>query len=177
MVASNKELQEGLKAIAEDFHLPGGGRMKLSKLIARHMAWFEVAERRGMGWRDIARALSGSGITSETGQPLSIGTLSSTVWRHRAAEIASINGRNEVGQQPAAKLAVVHAKRPKSTMPTKARIKPRKNRAELRSGNGQNDGQPKAATKSKRSKSEPAGESENVMAFMARAREVRRRSE
>lgn len=175
-MASSKELQAGLKAMAEDFHLPGGGRMKLSKLIARHLAWFDVAERRGMGWRDVSRALAGSGITSETGQPLSIGTLSSTVWRQRAAETEHIDGRHQVRQQPATKPAVVHAKLSKSTTPPKARKKPRKNHAELRSGNGQDDGQPKAATNSKRSTSEPAGKSENILAFMARAHAVRRRS-
>lgn len=176
-MASNKELQVGLKAMAEDFHLPGGGRMKLSKLIARHMAWFDAAERRGMGWRDVARALAATGIASETGQPLSIGTLSSTVWRQRAEETKYPDGKNQVGQQPATEPAVVHAKRSKSMTPPKARIKPRENKAKLRSGNGQNDGHPKAATNSKGSASEPAGKSENILAFMARAHAVRRRSE
>lgn len=33
-MANNKELEAGLKAMAEDFHLPGGGRKKLSLLVA-----------------------------------------------------------------------------------------------------------------------------------------------
>ena len=31
--------------MAEDFHLPAGGRMKLSQLVAGHLHWFEAAER------------------------------------------------------------------------------------------------------------------------------------
>jgi hypothetical protein len=45
-MARNKELEDGLKMMAEDFRLPGGGRMKLSRLVAKHLGWFEAAQRR-----------------------------------------------------------------------------------------------------------------------------------
>ena len=83
-MANNKELESGLKAMAEDFHLPGGGHKKLSQLVAGHMHWFDAAERRGMGWRDMIRALTAAGVKGKGGEPLSVGTLSSTVWRKRA---------------------------------------------------------------------------------------------
>jgi hypothetical protein len=83
-MVDNKELESGLKAMAEDFHLPGGGHKKLSQLVAEHMRWFDAAERRGMGWRDMIRALTVAGVNARGGKPLSVGTLSSTVWRKRA---------------------------------------------------------------------------------------------
>ena len=83
-MASNKELEAGLKAMVEDFHLPGGGRKKLSQLVAGHLAWFDAAEQRGMGWRDMIGVLTAAGVTRRGGKPLSIGTLSSTVWRKRS---------------------------------------------------------------------------------------------
>jgi hypothetical protein len=70
--------------MAEDFHLPGGGHKRLSLLVAGHMHWFDAAERRGMGWRDMIRALTAAGVNGGGGKPLSVGTLSSTVWRKRA---------------------------------------------------------------------------------------------
>lgn len=176
-MAANKELQAGLKAIAEDFHLPGDGRMKLSRLIARHLAWFDLAERRGMSWRDVARALAASGITSETGRPLSVGTLSSTAWRQRAAEAEHTDGKNQVGRRPSTKSPADHVKRPKSTAPPRAPMKSRKSQTGLQSGHQPAEGPPKTATNSKRSASQPAGKSENILAFMARAHAVRRRSE
>jgi hypothetical protein len=83
-MVDNKELESGLKAMAEDFHLPGGGHKKLSQLVASHMHWFDAAERRGMGWRDMIRALTAAGVRGRGGKPFSVGTLSSTVWRKRA---------------------------------------------------------------------------------------------
>ncbi|MCK1478235.1 hypothetical protein IVB27_26385 [Bradyrhizobium sp. 197] len=91
-MVSNKDLEAGQKAMAEDFHLPGGGRKKLSQLVAGHLHWFDAAERRGMGWRDMIRALTTAGVTGKTGKPLSVGTLSATVWRKRAeAEAGKID--------------------------------------------------------------------------------------
>ncbi len=57
-MVDNKDLESGLKAMAEDFHLPDGGHKKFSQLLARYMHWFDAAERRGMGWRDMIRALT-----------------------------------------------------------------------------------------------------------------------
>jgi hypothetical protein len=48
------------------------------------MHWFDAAERRGMGWRDMIRALTTAGVNGRGGKPLSVGTLSSTVWRKRS---------------------------------------------------------------------------------------------
>ena len=48
------------------------------------MHWFDAAERRGMGWRDMIKALTAAGMNGRGGKPLSVGTLSSTVWRKRA---------------------------------------------------------------------------------------------
>ena len=78
-MVDNKKLESGLRAMAEDFHLPGGGHKKLSQLVAGHMHWFDAAERRGMGWRDMIRALTAAGVNGRGGKPLSVGTLSSTV--------------------------------------------------------------------------------------------------
>jgi len=83
-MSRNGQLEVGLKRITEDYHLPGGGQRKLSQLVAEHLYWFDAAERRGMSWRDMIRALSGAGLTGKGGRPLSVGTLSSTVWRMRA---------------------------------------------------------------------------------------------
>jgi hypothetical protein len=35
-MVDNKELESGLKAMAKDFHLPGGGHKKLSRLVAAY---------------------------------------------------------------------------------------------------------------------------------------------
>jgi hypothetical protein len=70
--------------MAEDFHLPGGGYKKPSQLVAGHnVHWFDAAER-GMGWRDMIRALTAAGVNGRGGKPLSVGTLSSALWRKRA---------------------------------------------------------------------------------------------
>ena len=89
----DKELEAGLKTMAEDFHLPGGGRKKLSQLVAAHLAWFDAAERRGMGWRDMIGVLTAAGVTSQGGKPFSIGTLSSTVWRKRSGPAEEVDYR------------------------------------------------------------------------------------
>ena len=83
-MSGNNELELALKTMAADFRLPGGGRMKLSRLVAKHLGWFDAAGERGMGWRDMIRALAAAGVVGPTGKQLSVGTLSSTVWRVRA---------------------------------------------------------------------------------------------
>jgi hypothetical protein len=70
--------------VAEDFHLPGGGYKKPPQLVAGHnVHWFDAAER-GMGWRDMIRALTAAGVNGRGGKPLSVGTLSSALRRKRA---------------------------------------------------------------------------------------------
>lgn len=52
--------------------------------MAEHLDWFDAAERRGMGRREMIKALTGIGVIGRGGKPLSVGTLSSAVWRKRA---------------------------------------------------------------------------------------------
>lgn len=77
-------LRAGAASMADDFLLPDGERMKLSRLVALHLDWFEVAESRGMTWRNMAKLLTAAGVTGKGGGPLSVGTLSSSVWKRRA---------------------------------------------------------------------------------------------
>lgn len=83
-MATNNNIEVRLRAIVEDFRLPGGGHKKISRLVANHLDWFDAAEARGMTWRDMIKALCAAGVTGREGKPLSVGTLSSAVWRKRA---------------------------------------------------------------------------------------------
>ncbi len=71
-MAGIKELETELKAMAEDFRLPGGGRMKLAQLVAGHLVWFDTAERRGLRWQDMIRLLTAAGVTGRGGKPLAL---------------------------------------------------------------------------------------------------------
>jgi hypothetical protein len=83
-VVTSKEIEAGLKAISEDFNLPGGGQMMLSRLVQDHLGWFDVVEARGLTVEDMARLLFARGVKRKDGRPFSTGTLSSTLWRKRA---------------------------------------------------------------------------------------------
>jgi hypothetical protein len=83
-VATNKEIEDGLKAISEDFNLPGGGQMMVSRLVQGHLGWFGLVEAQGLTVSDIARLLFAGGVKRKDGRPFSAGTLSSTLWRKRA---------------------------------------------------------------------------------------------
>lgn len=91
-MATNKEIEAGAKAIAEDFGLPGGGQKKLARVVEGHLAWFDAVEARGMTWADMARLLFAAGAKSRNGRPFSVGTLSSTVWRKRKDAESAQNG-------------------------------------------------------------------------------------
>lgn len=82
-MAKKSELEAGLMAMAQDFVLLGGGRLRVARLVANHLDWFDAAEARGMAWRDMARALATADVTDKHGKALSTGTLSSAVWRAR----------------------------------------------------------------------------------------------
>lgn len=176
-MASNKELEAGLKAMLEDYHLPAGGRKKLSQLVAEHLAWFDAAERRGMGWRDMIRALTAAGVTGRGGKPLSIGTLSSTVWRKRSEAAEEANHRRGGGLNPP---------RPGSSR-QKSQSEPKHPPAEQFRGKKRTVvSQETAQSRVGRSTSLPSTRSDtggdaqtnkDVLAFMDRARSVRRRSE
>lgn len=162
-MANNRELEAGLKAMAGDFHFPGGGRKKLSRLVAEHLAWFDAAERRGMTWRDMSRALAAAGVNGRSGRPLSIGTLSATVWRARA-EAAGETERRRGQPEPSQRVGVRQKEKP----------------AERFRGHRPNHDQPRpvASALPQRSNSEGSAQSKNdVLAYMDRARSVRRRSE
>jgi len=179
-MASNKELEAGLKAMAADFHLPADGRLKLSKLVAGHLHWFEAAERRGMVWRDMIRALAAIGVTDKQGKPLSVGTLSSAVWRKRAEANDVAKAPDHTGRKPrlAATNAVTtrsgSAKKPKSQQAGQ----PQRSTRSASRHNG-DPAQPdlQAALRSKGRLAEVRPQNRDVLAFMDRARAVRRRSD
>jgi hypothetical protein len=82
-MASNKKIEAGAKVIAEDLALPGGGRKKLARVVENHLDWFDAVEARGLTWSDMSRLLLTAGAKGRNGRAISIGTLSSTVWRKR----------------------------------------------------------------------------------------------
>lgn len=176
-MANNKELEAGLSEMAEDFHLPGGGQMKLSRLVAEHLDWFDAAERRGMGWRDMIRALTAAGVTGKGGKPLSVGTLSATVWRKRADVELGTNctGRNAGIGSPAP--APQHLKPPNKAKRPSAGKPQRNKRALSRPTDDPAQAGRHAPTTSMGRPNEVRAQSRDVLAFMDRARTVRRRSE
>lgn len=80
---TNRDIEDGAKAIARDLLLPGGRQKKLARLVADHLPWFDAAEARGMTWEDLVAVLSLAGVTGPKGRPLTVGSLSSAVWRKR----------------------------------------------------------------------------------------------
>ncbi len=81
---SNKQVEIGAKAIAEDMTLPGGGRKKLARVVSDYLDWFDAVEARGLTWGDISRLLFAAGAKGRNGRAIPVGTLSSTVWRKRS---------------------------------------------------------------------------------------------
>jgi len=80
-IISDEDLLKGAQAIAADMKLPDGGRIKLARIIAGHLDWFERARERGLEWSDIVALLARAGATRGDGRPLSRGHVSSLVWR------------------------------------------------------------------------------------------------
>jgi hypothetical protein len=78
-VLTNKQIEAGAKAIAEDMMLPGGGRKKLSRVVSDHLDWFDAVEARGLTWADMSRLLLAAGAHGSDGGTIPVGTLSSTV--------------------------------------------------------------------------------------------------
>lgn len=91
-MARNDEIEAGAKAIAKDCNLPGGRTVKLARVVARHLHWFDAAEDRGLTWDDMIALLAIAGVRRPNGLPLSRGTLSSAVWRKRN-EVTAENKR------------------------------------------------------------------------------------
>lgn len=90
-VLTNKQIEAGAKAIAEDMMLPGGGRKKLARVVNDHLDWFDAVEARGLTWSDISRLLLAAGAKDRNGRAISVGTLSSTVWRKRSDAASPIS--------------------------------------------------------------------------------------
>lgn len=171
-MSRNGQLEAGLKRITEDYHLPGGGRRKLSELVAEHLYWFDAAERRGMSWRDMIGALSGAGLTGKGGTSLSVGTLSSTVWRIRAEAEAEMNS------------AAGHTRRgsPDPAVPLRLQKKGKQLSKGRRRGRTSSEtvaikDQPQPSRPATKASERVLAQNRDVLAFMDRSRAVRRRSE
>lgn len=168
-MTGNKEIESGLKAMARDFQLPGGGRKKLVRLIAEYLWWFEAAEERGMSWLDIIRALTSAGVTARGGKPLSVGTLSSTVWRKRTKGTSTASKR----PSPQERHGVLPRRQPHRKQGVEAKHPPagRLWQAEAAAPSPAS-GRSMTKAKGEGSRHQPNKE---VLAFMNRARLVRRR--
>jgi hypothetical protein len=171
-MANNKELEVGLGAMAAEFHLPGGGRKKLARLVAAHLEWFEAAEQRGMVWQDMVRALAAAGITTADSKPLSVGTLSSTVWRKRAetkrGPVIDGRGLTRPGQPEEVRKREMP---PRDTKPTVPRGQRQENKSKTVAERARKIRPQAPAAKGN------AAQHGDILEFMDRARTVRRRSE
>ena len=174
---SNKELEAGLKAMTEDFHLPNGGRKRLSLLVAS-LWWFDAAERRGMSWRDMIGMLTAAGVNGKGGQPLSVGTLSSTVWRARTDKEPGVdNQRRQQGFeseaiQPRAKSPRKATHRPAAPLRHKRRAAPPQDVIDAPTDRRTSSSSPRLTDGDRADRA-----NKDVLAYMDRARKVRRRSE
>lgn len=175
-MANDKELECGLKAMADEFRLPFGGRMELSKLVAGHLDWFEAAERRGLRWPDMIRALTAAGINGRNGKPLSVGTLSSTVWRKRVeAGMAKASAVPRAVTPVASSTFMEPARTPKlisGTQPQRSKLAdapPVKESAQVK--------RKRTAPSNDKVSRSRAPSRNDVLAFMDRTRAIRRRSD
>jgi hypothetical protein len=170
-MASNRELEAGLRAMAVEFHLPGGGRKKLARLIADHLWWFDAAEQRGMSWGDIARALAAAGVTTQGEKAFGVGTLSSTVWRKREVTPESESEASRGDLRPNSS-HTLHSARTLSGRTTRAPAR----ESEARTvAERPRTAQPKTSP-SDRLRKGGTPQKEDILAFMDRARSVRRPS-
>ena len=125
-MAKSNEIEAGVRAIAEDLRLPGGGLKKLARVVKDHLDWFDTAEARGLTWPDMSRLLFAAGAKGRNGRPFSVGTLYSTVWRKRedAKRIGS-------GTASSSKSTTAIRGSTQESLPRKGRLDP----APIRSGN------------------------------------------
>lgn len=168
--SGDKELLGGAKAIAEDVKLPGGGSVKLARIIDRHLEWFDTARARGLEWSDIVTILFNAGVTRTDGRPLSRGHVSSLVWRKQAATQERV-GKAQLPPAPADTTGNDRDGRAdtgKSVRPTRERAVNASPKTTSPSG-----GKRPATTKGP-----PAGsakQNQDVLAFMKRAAAMRKR--
>jgi hypothetical protein len=188
-MASNKEIEAGARLIAEDLQLPGGGSKKLARVVLNHLEWFDAAEARGMTWSDMIRLLSAAGALGKDGRRLTVGTLSSTVWRKRAEAESKKEATAESarGTRSAKPGRVTTRSRPEKALQNAV------DRGSL-AGNSRSSGKrpgasrkmatvmhkpknsPSAATRSRsETPGNPSASKNDVLAFMNRAAAARRR--
>lgn len=173
-MVTNKQLEAGLMAMAEEFQLPGGARKKLSRLVVGNLWWFDAAEQRGMTWRDMIQAMAAAGVTGRGAKPVSVGTLSSTVWRARAKgrEVKGARTPERLGPPP-----IPLNGHPRKSTPSRGtgqtQLGGRKTSAQV--GDGAQVDRP--AEKRLAGRDRLGRANKDVLAFMDRARAVRRQSE
>jgi hypothetical protein len=183
---SDRKIKLGAKAIADDLHLPDGGRKMLSRVVADHLEWFDAAEARGLTWSDMIRLLSAAGAVGKNGKTLLVGTLSSTVWRKRAEvqeadNKASITGRTRLsGPTDLSKIS----KRRAVSWSSKKALDPSVATGKIRSSRELPGKNQVASIQAKAKTSEPTeiargrtSSNKDALAFMKRAAAMRRRSE
>lgn len=83
-------LKEGARTIATAMHSPAG-QIKLARVVANHLDWFERAQRRGLSWDQMIRLLTAAGAKRGNGLPFTRGHLSSSVWRARQEQGGDIS--------------------------------------------------------------------------------------
>jgi hypothetical protein len=190
---ANKEIEAGARLIAEDLQLPGGGSKKLARVVHNHLEWFDAAEARGMTWSDMIRLLSAAGALGKDGRRLTVGTLSSTVWRKRAeAESKKETTLQSARGTRSAKLGRVTTRlRPEKAVQNavdrgspagdncSSGKRPRKEHAASRkmaTETHKPKNSPSAATRSRsETPDNPSAPKNDVLAFMNRAAAARRR--
>ncbi len=172
-MVSNKDLEAGLKAMADDFHLPGGGRKKLSRLVVGYLWWFDAAEQRGMSWQDMIRAMAAAGVSGRGANPISVGTLSSTVWRVRTKDREASGAREQerLGQAP-----ILPIGQPRRSTKSRGTGQTQQGRRKASPQEGDDDPASRPASKRAAGGDRPDRVNKDVLAFMDRARAVRRRS-
>lgn len=178
-VLTNKQIEAGARAIAEDMTLPGGGRKKLARVVSDHLDWFDAAEARGLTWRDMSRLLLTAGTHGSDGRAIPVGTLSSAVWRKRsdaASPVAPASGKIRGTGWPSPRMAHTEHNR---VIPSKP---------PSRAGNQNSVTRPKSkhALKAKQPATQPAKPASRTapsdtttskaqtLAFMKRAASIRR---
>lgn len=95
----DNEIFEGAKALSDALSGPGG-QIKLSRVIGRHLWWFERVRSRGMTWNQIAKVLAAAGATREDGRPFALGHLSSAVWRVQKELVEKPKQRSGIQETP-----------------------------------------------------------------------------
>jgi len=181
-VLTNKQIEAGAKAIAEEMTLPGGGRKKLARVVENHLDWFAAVEARGLTWGDISRLLLAADAKGGNGRAISIGTLSSTVWRKREEVRALENPARRPTKTPitpgrsgSAGQTGDHDAMPDKPPPSRAVANQgSKTRAQDRASSGPTPHRTRNAAKAHTPPNTEATSKAQTLAFMKRAATIRR---